>query len=284
MSKKVNHNGQLISEDAMFLNAQNRVFRYGDGLFESIRVVEGQIPFLEQHLSRLKKGMQLLQYEFPEEYTSDFFEREISKLTRQEGNHRLRLTVYRQDGGFYAPQSNAPLFLIQSSPHFTAQFDLNKKGLHLGIYDQQRLPCIPLSNIKSCNALPYVLAGQWLARQDFDECLLLNQYGRIAECSIGNLFLVKGQELWTPPLSEGCIEGVMRAILLDLAPSLNLKVNIQPISIDDLLSANELGMTNAIRGIRWIEQFKEQRFQRSTLHRLVKATNDRYVKKGKRLS
>jgi len=239
-----------------------------------MRVVEGKLPFLERHLARLKKGMHLLQYEIPERYTVDFFIQEISKLTPQKGNHRIRLTVYREDGGFYTPKSDNPVFLIESAPHSSAQFHLNEQGLHLGLYEQHQLPCTPLSNIKSCNALPYVLAGHWLAKQTFDECLLLNQYGRIAECSIGNLFLVKGRELWTPPLSEGCIEGVMRSVLLDLAPRLNLSVKIQPLTIEDLLSANEVGVSNAIRGVRWVERFGEQRFRKDTFLRFIKVINE----------
>ncbi len=267
------HNGHIVAADAPIFGAGNRVFRYGDGLFESIRIVDGQACFLERHIARLKKGMALLQYTIPSHYQAEYFQQQINLLTGDQGHHRLRLTVYRQEGGFYAPVSNEPLFLMEVAALPQPKFQLNGQGLVLGICNELELSDSPLSSIKSCNSLPYVLAGKFLQQSNFDECILLNTYGRIAECSSGNLFIIKGKKLITPPLEEACIEGVMRGILIDYAAQIGLKMVIRPIQIAELEVADEILITNAIRGIRWIGTFGECLYPSFLAHQLIELIN-----------
>ena len=201
-------------------------------------------------------------------------QKEIDRLTEGKGNYRLRLTVYRQDGGYYAPQSDEPVYLMELSPLEQADFRIHEQGLSLGMFDEIPLPMHPLSNIKSCNSLPYVLAGRFLKNQSFDECLLLNQDGRVAECSIGNVFMIKDQQLITPPLSEGCIEGVIRGLVLEIAEQTELEVWQRAIRVEELASATEIGVTNAIRGIRWVERWESRRYQNQYCRRLLIKLNE----------
>ncbi|MEM1322993.1 MAG: aminotransferase class IV [Bacteroidota bacterium] len=270
----LNHNGFIRPLINPLFGPDNRVFRYGDGLFESIRIKDGKACFLERHLRRLKKGMHLLGYDIPLHYNAEFMQREIDRMTGGKGHHRLRLTVYRQDGGYYAPQSDESVYLMQLHPLEQADFRLHDQGLSLGVYDEIPLPMHPLSNLKSCNSLPYVLAGRFLKKQNFDECLLLNQDGRVAECSIGNVFMIKEQQLITPPLSEGCIEGVIRGLILEIAEQTELEVWQRAISLEELTSATEIGVTNAIRGIRWVERWDARRYQNQYCRRLLAQLNE----------
>ena len=273
MNHQINFNGKVIDAASPILRAGNRAFGYGDGLFETIRVFDGKIPFLKDHINRLRKGLSILKFNVPEHYSTAFFKDEIQQLTNGEGNHRIRLTVFRSDGGFYAPRGNDPQFLIESQGLNNASFSLNTKGLLLGIFDELKLPMNRLSNLKTCNGLPYVLAGIFCQENSLDDCILFNSLGNIAESSNSNIFFVAGTELFTPSLSEACIEGTMRNLILEVAEILNYRVNITSLALDDLEGIDEIWLTNAIHGIRWVEHFGQYRLLNQKAQAFVQLLN-----------
>ncbi|MBI5916767.1 MAG: aminotransferase class IV family protein [Bacteroidetes bacterium] len=265
---QINFNGQLVSEREAVLPATNRAFRYGDGLFESIRVFEGKMPFFGRHWQRLSAGMQVLKMEIPPHFTAVFLQKEISKLTENRGNWRIRLAVWRSGGGLYMPVSNLPEFLIETTPLPSHRFEWNEPGLSIGIYDEAQLSTSPnpstlqspnpstLQSFKTSNALPFVLAAIFRLEKKWDDCLLLNTAGRVACGNSSNVFLVKNGGIVTPPLTEGCVAGTMRSVVLDVANQLKINAVETTVSIDDLHDADEIFLTNAISGIRWVRSLE----------------------------
>ena len=253
---KVNFNGEVFGSKKKIFNASNRAFLYGDALFETIRMFEGELPFLDKHLKRLREGLTFFKYKIPKNYTVPFFQKEIKKLTK--GNTRIRLTVFRNSGGLYTPLDFSPQFLITATPLNESQFHLNKKGLNIGLFDDFQLPCTPFSNLKTTNSLPYIMAGIYKEEQNLSDCILLNEKGRIAEASSSNIFLFKNNEIITPSLSEGCISGTLRQSLIDIAKVEKLKVHEIPVTLSALQLADEVLLTNAIQGIRWVKSFNNE--------------------------
>lgn len=132
---------------------------------------------------------------------------------------------------------------------------LNEKGLILGVFPPGRKSCDAFANIKSNNYLLYSMAAQYASRHGWDDCLVLNSLGRVADSSIANLFYVRGGTIYTPSLSEGCVAGVMRQWLIESLPAAGFRVEERPVAPEDLILAEEVFVSNAIRGVRWVRSF-----------------------------
>ena len=287
----VNYNGNIFPADQPIFNATNRAFRYGDGLFETIRVFEGQMPFFQRHWQRLTTGCRLLGFETPANFSPNFFENEIAKLTNNNGNWRIRLSVWRSGGGLYTPQSNLPEFLIEATTLPNPTFELNEVGLEVSIFQKYLLPqttlnydhqppSVPLP-IKTNSALLQVLAASAKKEAGLDDCLMLNTAGQLACATSSNLFWVKNSELSTPPINAGAVAGTMRATIMDMAGQLGIRCKERSISPDELAMADEIFLTNAIQGIRWVRRVKniEAAFGQNMAAKLVEELNKRFLKK-----
>ena len=222
------------------------------------------MPFWAAHWRRLCQGFRVLKFNLPEYYTSLFFQKEILKLIKGKGNHRIRLTIWRGGEGLYTPEKSEPVFLIESIPMDYDFFKLNNKGLHIGIYRENRLPMAKkataeiyfLPNIKSCNSLPYILANIYKKEKKWDDVLLLNNSGRIACGGSSNVFLWKNNNIVTPPLSEGGVAGTMRSVVFDICKKKGIHILEKKVFQKDLKSADGVFLTNAISGIRWVGEME----------------------------
>jgi branched-subunit amino acid aminotransferase/4-amino-4-deoxychorismate lyase len=253
------YNGHLISMYEPAIAFSNRAFRYGDSLFETIRVSNGKIMFLKDHLSRLKLGMTVLRMNVPAEFNYENVDGAIKLLlvkNRIGRNARIRLTVFRNEGGFYAPETNDISFLIEAENIDAEGYVLNQKGLWVDIYADIKKQINKLSNIKSGNALHYVMAGLAKTSMKLDECLLVNEHGNIIEAISSNLFIVKNGCMYTAPLNEGCVDGIMRKQILKLAAANKVLTFEMPLTVNSLMNGDELFLTSSIRGIRWVGQYK----------------------------
>jgi len=253
-------NGHLISIYEPSVPFSNRAFRYGDALFESIRVCNNKIMFLKDHLTRLKLGMTVLRMNLPAEFTSENLAELISSLLKKNEdlpNARIRLTVFRNGGGYYAPESNDISFLIESTS-MAAPYELNQKGIWVDIYADIKKSINKLSNIKSANALLYVMAGVAKQSMKLDECLLINENGTICEAISSNVFVVKNGTLFTSPLSEGCVAGVMRKQVMHMATENRILTFESPLTMYTLLNGDEVFLTNSIQGLQWVGQYKDR--------------------------
>lgn len=253
-------NGHLISIYEPAVGFDNRAFRYGDALFESIRVSSGKIMFLKDHITRIKLGMTVLRMNVPAEFNTPNIELLIQQLLRHNAiapNARLRLTVFRQEGGYYTPETNDISFLIEAD-ELPDNYSLNQKGLWVDLYTDMKKPINKLSNIKTANALLYVMAGLAKQSMKLDECLIVNEHGHICESISSSIFAVKNGTLYTPPLSEGCVAGVMRKQIMSMATENKILTFESPLTTYTLLNADEIMLSNSISGLKWVGQFREK--------------------------
>lgn len=250
--------GKILPADQPVLMADNRGYRYGDGLFETMRVVRGKVALEEYHFNRLFAGLKLLRFDIPSFLTAQKLQERIIHLCEKNKCNelaRVRLSGFRGNGGLYEG-NNTLHYLIECWPLDGDQW--NENGLSIGIYPDARKSSDAFSNLKSANFLPYIMAAKYAKENKWNDCLVLNQHGRIADATIANVFLVKNNTLFTPSLAEGCVDGVMRKYLLE-------KVNVEekPVTIEDILNADEVFLTNAVKGIRWVKQLQDKIYSQS---------------------
>lgn len=196
--------------------------------------------------------------------------RHLDQVNQLKGNGRIRFEVFRNDGGLYTPQSNQVSYVIEATPLNHRQYHLNENGLKIELYTEIKKPVSRLSNLKSSNALYYVMAGLYKKKLGFGDCLVLNTSGRITEAISSNIFLSMGNVLHTPSLDEACVEGVMRETIIRMQQEKGTPVVERGIEVEDLLRADEVFLTDVIHGIRWVSAFRNKRFFNSISRQLLK--------------
>lgn len=271
-------NGAHTRSGSALLQVDNKSFRYGDGLFETMKIKEGRILLASYHFDRLYKGFQLLGYTIPAHLDAAKLEKQVLELCRKnncEKLARVRLSFYRGHGGLYDDSGTAG-YTIESWELPAANEMLNENGLVIDLYSDAQKSCDALSGLKTANALVYSMAARYARDNRLNDCLVLNSRGHIADSTIANIFWIKEQVLYTNPAGEGAVEGVMRRWLLEARAGeigqLGLTIKQAPCTVDLLMEAEEIFLTNAIRGIRWVKQFRETVFTNETskkIHRLI---------------
>jgi branched-chain amino acid aminotransferase len=264
----INYNGRIIRGDKPIFTADNRSFRYGDGLFETIRVAGDKIILGNFHFERLLAGSRLLGFELPSHFTAENLGRQILDICKKNGqtgladNHqRVRLVVFRGDGGLYDAQNHFPNYIIQSWPiPASGPPEFNQNGLVIDVFPEGRKSCDAFSNLKSNNYLLYVQAALYAQKHRWNDCLVLNSHERIADSTIANLFYIREEQIYTPPLSEGCVAGVMRRWILGNGRIAGFNILEKTTTIEDLENADEVFLTNSILGIRWVQSFRNSKF------------------------
>ncbi len=259
----LNFNGNVLPADQLIFKANNRGFRYGDGLFESMRYMKGKLKFPEMHIDRIQKGMKLLRFDNCSLIDTWFLREKVEELVRRNragADARIRLTVFRDSEGLYSPVSNKYGYVLEIQKLDESQYVLNKKGLIIDVYDEIPKPVNALSNLKTCNAMIYVLAGIYKNQNALDEVLLLNHHGFLCESISSNVFVVYDRKLYTPALNEGCIAGVMRQVVMRLAKENDIELVEAQINPDILNEADEVFLTNAARGIQWVMGYNNKRY------------------------
>ncbi|HMU12702.1 MAG: aminotransferase class IV [Bacteroidetes bacterium] len=262
-------NGELVPAGRPVIAVDNRAYRYGDGLFESIRVVNGQPCFIGAHWARLTEALKVLRINCPDGLNERTLKAHIERLVVECGHAsaRIRLTVYRDAPGHYRPEGNNSGYTIALTPLSSANYILNHEGLVTDIWPEMRKQVNRLSSLKTLNGQLYVMAGLWCMDRGLDDCLLQNDKGNIIESGSGNVFIVSNGVLYTPPLSDGCIGGVMRMQVINLAVTNGIKVYETSLNPQNLLAADELIMTNAVRGPQWAAAYRTKRYtHRMALH------------------
>jgi branched-chain amino acid aminotransferase len=279
METYFNFNGKLLPAHDVKIPYQNRAFRYGDGFFETIRSSSGKPLWMQQHFDRMKKSAQVLKFSLPANATPDFFSQKISELLEANGHiagARVRLSIFRDAGGFYRPDGDHSGFLIESLHLKTERYQLNREGLVAGIFDEIRKPVNPLSNIKSSNALLYILAAVFASENGWNDALILNSEGYLAEATSSNVFLVKEGRIHTPDLNQGCVEGVMRSVILSVLSREGYKIHECSLLPDDLFDVDEVFLSNTINGVQWVKGFEHKRYYHITSSRIIELINSEF--------
>ncbi len=277
MQQFIDHNGSFVPADQSVIKANNRAFRYGDALFETIRIVNLKPQFLKEHLQRLHKGMSVLKMKVNPIFNETFFEHAILELAQKNGitsDGRVRLTVYRNEGGFYAPDDNNISYLIEVSAMEERGYELNNQGYTVDLFTEMKKPQSVLSSIKSANSIIYVMAGIFKNTHSLDDCILVNDKGSITEAISSNIFAVKNGVLYTSPIIDGCVDGIMRKKIIEIAAANRIAVHELSIMQSVLLGADELFLTNAINGIRWVVAYKQKRYFNNTSKKLTEKLNE----------
>ena len=275
----INFNNKLLPEDSNVIPASNRGLRYGDGLFETMRLQHSEIRLFDLHMDRLFKGLEILKFDIPALFTREFIRESIFQLSHKnklEQLARVRLNVFRGAGGLYDPENLHPNYIIEVIPLPDHYLQLNENGLVVDIYPDARKTCDIFSNCKTNNYLPYVMAALYAKQSKLNDCFVLNQHERICDATIANIFWIKNSVIYTPPLSEGCVAGVMRRYLMQKLMDTGLAhrsfseggMREATLDVKALEEAQEVFLTNASYGIRWVKQFRNTTYTNSLTQKI----------------
>ena len=276
----INIDGKLFQNNEAKLEIDNRGFQFGDAVFETIRVVQGKILFWEEHYFRLMASMRILRMEIPMNFTLEYLQEEIYKTLKcnnlNNSNSRIKLTVNRASGGRYLPLNKGVNFIITSEPLAFDEFRFSTDHYEVELFKDYFVSPGLLSTVKTNNRLVNILGSIFANENDFENCLLLNTNKMVIEALNGNLFLVKGQTVKTPPISDGCLKGIMRQQIIQLInEDEQLTLEESSISPFELQKADELFITNAIIGIQPISKYRKKEFGTEFASILINKLNDK---------
>lgn len=265
----ISFQGVLTDADDKIFNSQSRIYKYGDGFFESIKVIQKKPQLFDLHYQRIQRASNFFHLPLNERWTQKYFEDQIELLSMKNGwlNARCRIVFYRECEGFYAPTRNKCCFMIEMT-EAPSNYPINDVGMKMGAYGLILKPSNFLSFFKPLSAIQYVLAGIYATENKFDTVMLYNEQGNIAEVYNANIFLISGDEILTPALSEYCLDGVMRHYIIDSLKNSGHAIRETAISEEDLYAADEVFICNATRGISWIESYKDKHFGFSQTYKL----------------
>lgn len=258
MNEYINYNGEFYLKNQPIFDSDNRALQYGDGFFETLKFSNGKILFAKNHFERIKRSAQFFKIELPHFFDFNFFKQQI--FITAEANSislhgRIKFIFFRAGGGKYAPEQHDANWMVKITPLYRPDYVWLDNGLHLGIYSEIIKPDAPIANYKVNSAIYFVMASIYLQNSSFDECLLLNQQGRIADAVYANVFLVKDNKIATPSLSEAALDGIMRQQIFEISPELGYQIQEDEVTQNRLLEADEIFLTNAIKGIVWVRSF-----------------------------
>jgi branched-chain amino acid aminotransferase len=258
--------GKIVKNSEPVLTGDDKSYRYGDGLFETIKMVKGEIPLFDLHMDRLFSSFKLLEFSVSPLFNADKLRADIVSLCNKNNCAelaRIRLSVSRGNGGIYEQDRDRIHYLIESWPGNPGSNQLNENGLVVGVFPHARKSIDIFSKLKSANYLPYTMAARFAKQQQWNDCLVLNTDGAIADASIANLFLVHGEMIITPAIGQGGVEGVMRQYLINKMSASGFAVEERAVSVSDAAGADEMFLTNAMNGIRWVGRFENKIFVNS---------------------
>jgi branched-chain amino acid aminotransferase len=236
-----------------------------------------QVQFLSNHFERLLASMQLLGMEPNTQLTPELFARSLSRALNREKlfkGVRARLTVFRNNGGLYTPETNQTSWVCTFNALPNEFYTLNPKGLLIDIFNDYKKQPDALSSLKTANSIIYVLAGIYKKTYNFDDCLLLNTQNNIIEALSSNIFVVLANKVYSPSPQQGCLNGIMRRKVIEMCIANNISVNQEiPITEEIILQADEIFLTNAIQGIQWVGGYKQRRYFNNMSKYLVNLLN-----------
>ena len=271
----LNYNGNFI--DQTNLSFSNRAFLYGDSVFETIKVVKNKVLFWEEHYLRLMSSMRILRIEIPNEFTPDYLESQIKKTISSISElftGRVRLTVFREGEGLYLPKSNQASFVINSFQNEVFSFETKFKTYKVDIYKDYLIQSNLLSNLKTSNRLINVIGSIYAKENGLDNCILLNENKLVTEFLNGNIFLVKDNVVKTPPINSGCLNGVMRNKIIELINKIPLlEIFEKDFSAYEIISSQEVWVSNSISGIIPVSQYRNKHFGNSIAKKVLDFLN-----------
>ena len=275
----VNFNGNLVQPSESVLPFFNRGFSYGDAVFETVKAVGDKLIFWEDHYFRLMASMRLLRMEIPMTFTPEYFVDQCNNLIESQpasaAAWRLRLTCYRDSAGRYTPVENKVSYVISCEPLEQSIFSSKVPNYRVDLYKDHYVQQAMLSNLKTNNKILNVLASIFAKENDLDNCILVNDNKEVVEALQSNIFLLFGNEIHTPPLTSGCLDGIIRKQLIRMANDLDISCIETKVNPFDLQKADELWLTNSIQGIRAVTNYRRKEYQSKKYEQAVGLLNEK---------
>ncbi len=272
----VNFNGN-IQENSSILIENNRGFLFGDCVFETIKVLDNKVLFLEDHYFRLMASMRICRMEIPMNFTMEYFETQILTLVQSLNNahsYRVRFSVYRDSEGFYLPKSRNVQFIVTASPLDLDLYVFGKENYEVDLFKDFHITKQLLATLKTNNKMLQILGSVFADENGYDNCLILNDEKNVIEALQSNLFMKTGNTVVTPPISDGCLNGIMRKQVLEILKKMDgVEVKESSISPFDLQKADELFLTNVISGIQPITKYRKKEFTAEFASDVLKRLN-----------
>ena len=276
MLNPINLNGQITDGDSISFNQLKRGFNFGDGLFETIRVINGESIFLDAHFNRISSGLEVLKIKQNYSFNLNSLERYINELLLYKNikhGGKVKVYIFRAGLGTYKPETNQMNFIIEATDLEDNIYQLNKKGYLVDVYNEYSKTANQLSFFKTSNSLLYVLAAVTASENNLDDLFIVNEKSEIIESSNSNIFLFKDEVLLTPSLNSGCIQGVMRTEVIRAAKDLGIHVVESNVYKEDLEMSREIFLSNVISGIRWVGGYQKKRFYNSISKKIIENVN-----------
>jgi len=240
------HNETLLPIEKVRLSPGQAGLICGWGIFTTLRISRGEAFAYERHWRRLEKDAAITR--LPLNYTAAKVRVHLHEVIRAnqvaEGAARVYL-VYNTVGFWQSDEKQQPVDLII----YSASLPERREVVRLALRENGRHAASPMSGVKSISWLNNVWAVAEAAKDGFDEVVMLNERGEVAECTSANIFAVKDNKVLTPPLNSGCLEGVTRGILMEIAPEAGVSVVEQALRPEDLYSADEVFISSTNRNL-----------------------------------
>ncbi|MEZ2415446.1 aminotransferase class IV [Muriicola sp. E247] len=262
----INYEGDLLEDDSLYLSVQNRGFSHADALTETIRILPGKICFWEEHYLRLMASMRILRMEIPMNFTMEFLQEEIfktieaSQLSSEPVLAELYVFVNTPANQVGVKRNVSYIISLEEhNSHFYLHPDTEYKvDLYKDFYVQAGM----LSGLSSVNKILNTIGRVYASENGYNDCILLNDEKNVVQTLKGNLYLVSGKAIKTPPLSDGCKNGVIRKKIIELVgktPEYELiEASISPF---ELQKADELFISNIAEGIQSITHYRKATYQ-----------------------
>ena len=273
----LNFNGELFGDDIKFLDVNNRGLQLGDAVFEEIRVVNREVFFLEEHYLRLMSSMRILRMDIPMSFTMEFMEEEILKViseTESNKSYRIKFNVFRNNTGDYTLSDNSISYIISKAELEKYFYTIEENTYEVELYKDFYKNSSMISNLDTNNKVLNVVGAIYANENDYQDCLLLNERKQVVESLNGNVFLVHDKIIKTPPLTDGCLNGILRRKLMDIiSKSDEFQLLEESISPFELQKADEMFIVDNIFGIIPITKYRKKNFSNSVSKSLIGKLN-----------
>ena len=270
-------NSGKITNYSQGISINNRAFRYGDSLFETMFYTNGRVISFDKHIERLRRGLSILKISYNNIIINDLLSliKELIQVNKITNSARIRLQIFRKEGGLYLPSSNELDYIIEVFPLDNSTYKLNKKGIHIGIANNTRKDNNQFSQLKTTSKMEMVLCAIEAKEMGWDDAIIMNSAGKLVESSKSNLFIFYKHKLYTPTIEDGPLNGIMRQTVLEISNNIGIECVETHITNTDLLSADEIFLTNAIIGINWVSAFQSKRYMHKISDTLINELNKR---------
>ena len=271
----INFNGTITDQSDQLIN--NRAFLYGDSVFETLRIIDNEIVFWEDHYFRLMSSMRIIRLDIPDDYTPDFLQKNILKLHKmvsKNGHSRIRVNVFRFSEGKYTPDNNKSSFMISCNEISSPEFKINNGKYVVDLYKDYYLDNQLISSIKTNNKIINVVASIYAKENGLNNCVLLNKDKMVAEFINSNIFIIKNDQIFTPTIKSGCLNGVLRKNLINILKKCSYSISEIDISTFDLTQSDEVFGTNVIQGLFCVTNYRNKIYSNNQSQQIIKLLNN----------